>query len=49
MYTWMFGCVMCAMFAIFGGVALVATVVVGKLCEAKGITLEDGGVDYEKE
>ena len=49
MAMYMFGCVMCAMFAIFGGVALVATAVVGKWCEAKGITLEDDGVDYGKE
>lgn len=49
MAMYMFGCVMCAMFAIFGGMALVATAIVNKMCEAKGITFEDDGVDYGKE
>lgn len=49
MAMYMFGCVMCAMFAIFGGMALVATAIVNKMCEAKGITVDDWGDDYEEE
>lgn len=49
MAMYIFGCVMCAMFAIFGCMALVATAIVNKMCEAKGITFDDDGVDYEKE
>lgn len=49
MYTWMFGCVMGAMLVIFGGATLVLYPLFNKWCEAKGITLDDGGVDYEEE
>lgn len=49
MAMYMFGCVMCAMFAIFGGMALVATAIVNKMCEAKGITFDDWGDGYEEE
>lgn len=49
MAMYMFGCVMCAFIAGFGALAIICTKVVEKWCEAKGITLDDGGVDYEKE
>ena len=49
MYTWMFGCVMCAFIAGFGTLAIICTKVVEKWCEAKGIALDDDGVDYGKE
>lgn len=47
MYT--FICVMGAMLVIFGGATLVLYPLFNKWCEAKGITLDDGGVDYGKE
>lgn len=49
MAMYMFGCVMCAIMAIFGGATLVLYPLFNKWCEAKGITLDDGGMDYEKE
>lgn len=49
MAMYMFGCVMCAIMAIFGGATLVLYPLFCKWCEAKGITLDDGGMDYEEE
>lgn len=47
MYT--FGCVICAFIVLFGGLALILTPLFEKWCERKGISLDDSGVEYERE
>lgn len=49
MAMWMFEVTMCAIIAIGGLSLIVLTKLMEKWCEAKGIVLEDDGVDYEEE